>query len=45
MDLKNCPTCGCPLVETNLGRKWCPNCFKIIEKSEESTEENPSYFG
>jgi uncharacterized Zn finger protein (UPF0148 family) len=32
----NCPYCGTRLVETNWGRKWCPNCGMVEEEKEEN---------
>ena len=41
--VKYCPDCGCPLTETNWGRKFCPVCGEIKDK-EESTETNYSNY-
>ena len=40
--MDRCPYCGTTLFETNLGRKYCPNCG-IIDEEEESSYERPSY--
>ncbi|MBU0959377.1 MAG: transposase [Nanoarchaeota archaeon] len=43
--MDNCPYCGTLLKETNLGRKWCPNCGIIEEESSNESEEKPNYVG
>ena len=40
MTIERCPYCGTKLIETNWGRKHCPNCGIIEDNSnEEITEE------
>lgn len=35
MSEDNCPYCGTRLIETNWGRRWCPNHGVIEEEKKE----------
>ncbi len=35
-----CPKCGTPLVSTNYGRKFCPNCGLITSELKSELKDN-----
>jgi len=43
--MKNCPYCGTELLETNYGRKWCPNHGIIEEENNQDKDKTRRYIG
>ena len=42
--MDNCPYCGTKLIDTNWGRKNCPNCG-IIEEDKSESKKEAGYIG